>query len=42
MSKWVQREVLTSGEQPKQRAVIIGKFLEICEVASKLNHYFNF
>lgn len=33
MSKWVQKEVLHSGEQPKQRATTIGKFLDICEVA---------
>jgi hypothetical protein len=39
MSKWVQVEVLNGGETPKQRAVIIGKFLEICEYLRALKNY---
>jgi len=38
MSKWVQAEVLCAGE-PKQRAGIIGKFLEICEHLRTLKNY---
>jgi len=39
MSKWVQAEVLSAGESAKQRAVIIGKFLEICECLRALKNY---
>jgi len=39
MSKWVQREVLHSGDQPRQRATAIGKFLDICEHLRALKNF---
>jgi len=39
MSKWVQAEVLHGGETPKQRAVILSKFIEICEYLKALKNY---
>ncbi len=32
MSKWVQKEILVAESIPRQRASVIGKLLEICDV----------
>eukprot|EP00026_Physarum_polycephalum_P001826 Phypoly_transcript_01829.p1 GENE.Phypoly_transcript_01829~~Phypoly_transcript_01829.p1 ORF type:complete len:904 (+),score=160.18 Phypoly_transcript_01829:247-2958(+) len=39
MSKWVQTEVLSGRESAKQRAITIGRFLEICEHLRALKNY---
>jgi son of sevenless-like protein len=39
VNKWVQTEILKGGETPKQRAVVFGKLLEICEHLKSLNNY---
>jgi len=42
MNWWVQKEVINSGDLPKQRAATMGKFLEICECLLELQNYNGF